>query len=68
MPRKIKGTALNEFKVRVSPEVRTAIEAAAEFHNRTLNAEINERLTRSLSGLAEEALHARRSVTPRRRG
>jgi hypothetical protein len=56
MAKKFTGSAASEFKVRVPEEVRTAIETAARFNNRTLNAEINERLTRSISGLAEEVL------------
>ena len=56
MAKKFTGSAASEFKVRVPKEVRAAIETEARLNNRTLNAEINERLTRSISGLAEEVL------------
>ena len=56
MAKKFTGSAASEFKVRVPAEVRAAIATEARLNNRTLNAEINERLTRSISGLAEEVL------------
>ena len=56
MAKKFTGSAASEFKVRVPEEVRAAIETEARLNNRTINAEINERLTRSISGLAEEVL------------
>jgi hypothetical protein len=56
MPKKFTGPAATEFKVRVPEPVRAEIERAAKINNRSLNAEINERLTRSLSGLLEETL------------
>ena len=56
MAKKFTGSAASEFKVRVPEEVRAAIATEARLNNRTLNAEINERLTRSISGLAEEVL------------
>jgi hypothetical protein len=54
MAKKSRETA--ELKLRVSEQVRQGIEVAAKFNNRSLNAEINERLERSLSGLFEEVL------------
>ena len=36
--------------------MRRAIDEGRQAQRRTLNTEINERLTRSISGLAEEAL------------
>lgn len=45
-----------ELKLRVSEPVRRAIEKAAKFNGVSLNTEIHNRLERSLSGMAEEAL------------
>jgi hypothetical protein len=58
MAKKQRDTAEHtaELKLRVSEPVRQAIQKAAAFNKQSLNAEINERLERSLSGLAEEAL------------
>ena len=55
MPKKT-TERLTEIKLRVRPQLHREMVAAAKFNGRSLNAELNERLERSLSGLAEEVL------------
>jgi hypothetical protein len=56
MARKFTGGATSELKVRVPKAVHDEIRRSAKLFDRSVSAEVNERLIRSLSGMLEETL------------